>query len=208
MTSQSNAHGFLFPVLNMGSASQLAVIHRVTSPNHLSDIQSSLLPVPSLPRSVMQVPYFQGDALLVAASLTGGNGFSKLVELLESWLGDLSIVPPDRESLYDRLIALAEENLDTDLKVSTSLWGERHRPELTGSAANLRPDNLSLGSVSAAVMRGIVENLSDMMPEHLLQQLGVGNCLFVFFVWERGRKFDYCVSRACMQCSKFFSMYY
>jgi len=185
----------------MGSASQLAVIHQITSSNHASEtssnhpLETSSLPLPPLPSSILQVPYFQGDTLLVAAALTGGNGFSKLVDLLESWLRDLGIVPPDRDRLYDRLIALAEENLDTDLRVSTSLWGERHRPGLTGSVANLRPDNLALGGVSAAVMRGIVENLSKMMPEQLFQQLGV---IRVFIGVEEGEERWVCFSTKAM----------
>ena len=152
----------------MGSASQLAVIYQATP----CDQPCKAVPVP-LPSSIMRVPYFHGDSLVVAASLTGGNGFSNLIELLESWMKELNIHPPEQNILYDKLIGLAKGKLDTMLEIGVTLWGERHDPALTGSVKNITTDNASLGSVSAATMRGIVENLSAMMPEHILQHFEV-----------------------------------
>lgn len=109
----------------------------------------------------------------MAASLTGGNGISTLAEVLENWLKELDVQPPDQDTIYSKLIDLAQEKLDTTLKVGVALWGERHKPEMTGCVANVTTDNVTLGDVSGGTMRGIVENLLDMMPEHVLQQFGV-----------------------------------
>lgn len=121
----------------------------------------------------MRVPYFNGDTLLTAASLTGGNSMSTLVEVLENWMRELDISPPNRDAIYEKLLASAEKRLDTPLSVGVTLWGERHSPQLTGSAANITPNGITLGDISAATMRGVAENLYKMLPEQILQHFGV-----------------------------------
>lgn len=156
---------YFLAVLNVGSASQLGVIKpaQVTS-------------CAPLPPSVMEVPYFNTDLLLVAASLTGANILSTLVETLKGWMRELNIgaedIPSDAQ-LYERLVSLAEDKLDTSLSVQVTLWGERYDPGQAGAVANMNPRNLSLGDVSSAVFRGIVENLQTMMPDEIFQSLKV-----------------------------------
>ncbi len=152
----------------MGSASQLAVISRATPPS-----QSCDTPRLSLPASVMRVPYFNGDTLLTAASLTGGNSISTLVGALESWMRELDVPPPSKDTIYDKLLALAEKKIDTKLRVGVTLWGERHDPQSTGSAECITANGITLGDISAATMRGVAENLYRMMPEQVLQDLRV-----------------------------------
>ena len=160
-------------VLNIGSASQLAVINPATSQ------------LPQLPASIMEVPYFSQDTILVAASLSGGNVVSTFVKMLSSWLGCLqgpqhtnhpdsvSSVVPNESDIYRILISKAGEKMETSLKMDVRLWGERYNPGVTGSMSNLTPHNLDLGDVSSAMFRGIIENLWSMMSPGVLEHLKV-----------------------------------
>ena len=162
------------PVLNVGSASQLGVIRPTKE-----EPQSTFT---TLPPTVMEVPYFGKDKLIVAASLTGANAFTSLVETFQGWLEELGVtkdsLPPD-SNLYARLIHLAEEKLDTSLGICVTLRGERHEPTLTGSVYNMKHGNLSLGDITSAMLRGIMENLQTMMPKELFQSLQVILCLLL-----------------------------
>lgn len=168
-TLPAQALQFFLTVLNIGSASQLGVIQ----PAQLTPGASLQLPWPP---SIMEVPYFHADSLLVAASLTGANILSTLVNTLQGWMQELNLqadsIPSDTQ-LYERLVCLATNKLDTSLSACVTLWGERHNTGLTGGVANVNPENLSLGDISSAMFRGIVENLRAMMPVEVFQSLQV-----------------------------------
>ena len=143
-------------MLNIGSASQLAVIKPATK-----------LVTPL--QSVMEVPYFSGDNILVAAALGGGKVIATFVSMLKEWLESLGVQRGDSE-LYKTLMTAAKGKMDTTLQVVPTLWGERHRPDMRGSVHNIGTDNLTLGDVSSAMFRGIVENLRRMMPREIFQE--------------------------------------
>lgn len=143
-------------MLNIGSASQLAVIKAATK-----------LATPL--QSVMEVPYFSGDNILVAAALGGGKVIATFVSMLKEWLESLGVQRGDSE-LYKTLMTAAKGKMDTTLQVVPTLWGERHRPDMRGSVHNIGTDNLTLGDVSSAMFRGIVENLRRMMPREIFQE--------------------------------------
>ena len=146
-------------MLNIGSASQLAVIKPATK-----------LVTPL--QSVMEVPYFSGDNILVAAALGGGKVIATFVSMLKEWLESLGVQRGDSE-LYKTLMTAAKGKMDTTLQVVPTLWGERHRPDMRGSVHNIGTDNLTLGDVSSAMFRGIVENLRRMMPREIFQEYQV-----------------------------------
>lgn len=157
----------LVAVLNIGSASQLGVV----KPAHGTHSCA-----PPLPPSIMEVPYFHTDSLLVAASLTGANVLSTLVEALRGWMQELEVHTESISSdtkLYERLVSLAMDKLDTSLSVQVTLWGERHNTSLAGAVGNVTPGNLSIGDISSAMFRGIVENLQTLMPDEIFQSLQV-----------------------------------
>lgn len=124
----------------------------------------------------MAVPYFHTDQLVVAASLSGANTLTTLVETVRGWMRDLGVdkqsIPSDSD-LYERMTRLAEAKLDTTLSVQVTLWGERHMPTLTGGASNVTTGNLSLGDICSATFRGIIVNLHSMMPDEIFQLLQV-----------------------------------
>ncbi len=80
---------------------------------------------------------------------------------------------PSESVLYERIIHQANQRFDTTLGINVTLWGERHDATLTGSVSNVKHGNLSLGDVSSAMLRGIVENLHAMMSQELLDCLKV-----------------------------------
>jgi len=59
------------------------------------------------------------------------------------------------------------------LQVDPTLWGERHRPDIRGTVQNIGIDNLTLGDINSATLRGIVANLRRMMPLEIFQELNV-----------------------------------
>ena len=152
-------------VLNIGSASQLSVIKPKS--------ETLCFPVPS---SVMEVPYFEGNTLLTAASLAGGNVVATFVTMLQSWMTTLGVTDiPDQSSIYAKLVSLVCENnassSSQELDINVTLWGERHEPGAMGAVSNVTPNNLGLGEVGRAMLRGVVANLRRMMPQELFQQL-------------------------------------
>ena len=153
----------------MGTASQLAV----RKPHGAAASASPL------PDSVLEVPYFSGDHLLVAASLNGGNVMSTFVDMLQGWMKDLGVnlgergVENFKRDIYDKLMEAALGKLDTPLKVDPRLRGERHAPGERGSVWGIQPGYLSLRDVGSAMARGLVENLHRMMPQFDQYQVNV-----------------------------------
>ena len=172
-------------VLNIGSASQLALIKPFNTDDSVisSTEDASATPLNSLPQSVQEVPYFNGDHLLVAAALGGGNTVSVFVDTLRGWLRELG---PHLEAsvsfqdVYEKVMQSAMEKLDTSLRMDPRLWGERHDPDVRGSVGNIGPGNISLGDVGSAMVKGVVENLYTMMSPRLLQYYQVNNNLCIY----------------------------
>lgn len=152
-------------MLNIGTASQL-ILRKA----------ASLTNEPPLPESVMKVPYFNDDYLLVVAALGGGNVISTFVRTVQSWLQELGMECGETE-MYEKLMQAALNKCNTSLRVIPKLWGERHTPEERGQVLNIRPDNISLGDVGSAMVRGVVENLHTMMTLQVLQDYQVHNSL-------------------------------
>ncbi|RLN97314.1 hypothetical protein BBJ28_00023752 [Nothophytophthora sp. Chile5] len=121
---------------------------------------------------------FEDRFLGVAASLSGGNTFAWLVQQWQEWAEEMALMPAEDEdseeqaaqreaAVYARLIALGLQQQDTELTFVPTLNGERANPSATGSILNLRMDNWSMGDISAALCRGLVENLFAMIPKEL-----------------------------------------
>ena len=159
-------------VLNVGTSSQLVTF----KPN------PSRQSVSKLPPSVMELAFFSGRNILVAASLNGGNVLSKLVSLLGRWSAEMGMQRVAIEDdLYRLLIEKAEE-FETHrsgvhtLSIRPILFGERHTPALRATVEGIGPDVPGLGQVFSATCRGLVENLLTMMPRDILQQCEVCLC--------------------------------
>ena len=147
----------VFVVLNIGTSSQLAVVtDRETASRSIADCST-----------LLQVPYFAGKHLVVAAALTGGNAMAHFVEQIQKWCGELGISVPSKDDVYQSLFDSAKKIEGSSLHVSPLLWGERHLPSGRGAVLDLDTLNTSLGDITHAVCRGIVTNIKKMMPEEV-----------------------------------------
>ncbi|XP_059206938.1 sedoheptulokinase [Centropristis striata] len=122
--------------------------------------------------SISYFPYFDDSYLAVAASLNGGNVLATFVQMLTSWMKDLGAEMSDL-CLYEKLIHCALNQETSDLMVSPTILGERHDPLCLGQATNISTTNISLGHVTRALCRGVLDNITSMMPAERLQQAGV-----------------------------------
>ncbi|XP_022062798.1 sedoheptulokinase [Acanthochromis polyacanthus] len=150
-------------VLNISTSAQVTF----TMP---ADFKPPDSPEPS--SSIAYFPYFDSLYLAVAASLNGGNVLATFVEMLTAWMRELGVEPTD-SCFYEKLINCALNQETSDLTVNPTILGERHNPLCLGQVTNISASNLSLGHVIRALCRGIVSNITSMMPAERLQQAGV-----------------------------------
>ena len=159
--------------INIGTGGQLAAIVDAIPADPSSPSSPCALRVAGRPYEYR--PFFGGRVAVTAASLSGGSAWAWLVELLRGWLGALG-VDRSRDALYPALDALGLEALeapgaegDEVLRVQPTFAGERHAPGLRGEITGITADNMGLGQLCAALARGVVENLRDMVPEDVLR---------------------------------------
>ena len=110
--------------------------------------------------------------------MCSGNTFAWLVQQWQLWAKDMGLVPEcndytvaqaaQREAeVYAQLIKLGLQRKNTELTFVPTINGERANPSATGSILNLRMNNWSMGDISAALARGLVDNLFAMIPTEL-----------------------------------------
>ncbi|RLN61169.1 hypothetical protein BBJ29_002855 [Phytophthora kernoviae] len=183
-------------LVNIGTSAQMAMVLTGESVEKLSNNSEDTAESAVTNSSSFEVrPFLFEDRYLgVVASLSGGNTFAWLVHQWQQWaqeMGLMSVHPDEDEekvarreaAVYERLIALGVQHEDTQLTFVPTLHGERANPDATGSIQNLRMNNWSMGDISAALSRGLVENLFDMIPAELeplvpvQTMIGTGNAL-------------------------------
>ncbi|XP_036297508.1 sedoheptulokinase [Pipistrellus kuhlii] len=150
-------------VLNISTSVQLAA-------SMPSGFQPAQTPDPAAP--VAYFPYFDRTYLAVAASLNGGNVLATFVQMLVRWTADLG-VEVEESTVYSRMIQAAAEQRDTCLTITPTVLGERHLPDQLASVTRISSSALSLGHVTRALCRGIVQNLHSMLPFQRLREWGV-----------------------------------
>jgi sedoheptulokinase len=71
--------------------------------------------------------------------------------------------------------------IDTAVRANPSFSGERFDPSLRGSFTNLSFDTFTIGDITAALCRGLVEGLRDSLPSGYLagrtEVVGSGNAI-------------------------------
>ncbi|XP_036743284.2 sedoheptulokinase [Manis pentadactyla] len=150
-------------VLNISTSVQLAA----SMPSGFQPVQT---PDPAAP--VTYFPYFDRTYLAVAASLNGGNVLATFVHMLVQWMADLGLEIAE-STVYSRMIEAAAKQRDTCLTITPTVLGERHLPDQLASVTRISSSDLSLGHVTRALCRGIVQNLHSMLPFQQLRELGV-----------------------------------
>ncbi|KAK7925689.1 hypothetical protein WMY93_007999 [Mugilogobius chulae] len=165
---------FQCSVYSCMSTSTDAVLNISTSAQLTHAMPAGFTP-PNSPQSnspISYFPYFESSYLAVAASLNGGNVLATFVDMLMKWTSELGAEIPE-SSIYEKLIGCALTQNTNDLNVLPTIFGERHSPLCFGKVTNISPSNLSLGNVTRALCRGIISNLTSMMPAIYLHQAGV-----------------------------------
>lgn len=157
------------PVCNATGDNQASVLGSV------SDLASSILvnlgtggqiswTVPGFCRVPgMETRYLpHGRYMLVGASLAGGRAYAWLNETVRRWLAQFA-VSPDRETVYERLNALASGAPEDcgGLRARTTYMGTRLQPTLRGGFEGIDLENFSLGNAARAVLTGMVDELLD-----------------------------------------------
>ncbi|OQS00707.1 hypothetical protein THRCLA_05890 [Thraustotheca clavata] len=135
-------------LVNIGTSAQLAFV-----------LEDNLPTTPSFEIR----PYFNQQKIAVVAALTGGNVFAKFVENCIKWTFDMTnFTITDKDTAYVNIIAAANKN--TTLVCRPTLLGERNEGISAGEIVNLTMDNWTLGDMSAAIAKGIVNNLFELLP--------------------------------------------
>ncbi|XP_040856645.1 sedoheptulokinase [Ochotona curzoniae] len=150
-------------VLNISTSVQLAA----PMPPGFQPAQT---PDPAAP--VAYFPYFDSTYLGVAASLNGGNVLAMFVHMLQQWTADLGLEVQE-STVYSRMIQAAAQQRETCLTITPTVLGERHLPDQLASVTKISSSDLSLGHVTRALCRGIVQNLHSMLPFEQLKEWGV-----------------------------------
>ncbi|XP_004781993.1 sedoheptulokinase [Mustela putorius furo] len=150
-------------VLNISTSVQLAT----SMPSGFQPVQT---PDPATP--VTYFPYFDRTYLAVAASLNGGNVLATFVHMLVQWMTDLGL-EVEESTVYSCMIQAAAQQRDTRLTITPTVLGERHLPDQLASVTRISSSDLSLGHVTRALCRGIVQNLHSMLPFQQLKDWGV-----------------------------------
>ncbi|KFP01899.1 Sedoheptulokinase, partial [Calypte anna] len=131
---------------------------------------------PDTSSAVTYFPYFSGDYLAVAASLNGGNVLAAFVDMVAQWTEELGLHVQE-SAIYTKIISAALAQNDSKLSVHPTVFGERHSPEQLASVTNIAVSDLSLGHITRALCRGVVENLCSMLPVPRLQESGIRRVL-------------------------------
>ncbi|KAM6907558.1 sedoheptulokinase [Xenentodon cancila] len=165
---------FQCSVYSCMSATTDAVLNISTSAQLTFTMPAGFKPpdCPEHTSSISYFPYFQSSYLAVAASLNGGNVLATFVDMLMSWMRELGTEVSD-SCLYEKLIHCALNQETSNLRVSPTILGERHNPLCLGQVTDISASNLSLGHVIRALCRGILTNITSMMPADTLQRAGV-----------------------------------
>ncbi|XP_062969120.1 sedoheptulokinase [Cynocephalus volans] len=150
-------------VLNISTSVQLAA-------SMPSGFQPAQTPDPAA--AIAYFPYFDRTYLGVAASLNGGNVLATFVHMLVRWMADLGL-EVEESTVYSHMIQAAVQQRDTCLTITPTVLGERHLPDQLASVTRISPSDLSLGHVTRALCRGIIENLHSMLPFQQLKEWGV-----------------------------------
>nr|XP_011723096.1 sedoheptulokinase isoform X2 [Macaca nemestrina] len=79
----------------------------------------------------------------------------------------------EESTVYSRMIQAAVQQRDTHLTITPTVLGERHLPDQLASVTRISSSDLSLGHVTRALCRGIVQNLHSMLPIQRLREWGV-----------------------------------
>jgi sedoheptulokinase len=101
-------------------------------------------------------PYLEGAHLLVGASLNGGSAYAALRDLFRS----AGVERGDLYAAMDGWARAVPKGCD-GLVCEAGFWGERGRPDLTGTFRGLSPRTFTPGHLARAILEGMARNLHE-----------------------------------------------
>jgi len=153
-------------VVNVSTSAQMAFVQP-------EEFQPEIMTDDEIRNPVEYFPYFERRFIAVAASMTGGNALAAFIRMIQQWVIQLGVNVPQSKIWESALSAGLEETQAPSINILPTLFGERHSPEQKGLVTNINQGNLSLGEVTRSVCRGIIANLSGMMPPDMLKARGI-----------------------------------
>uniref|UniRef100_A0A0N4V9K3 FGGY_N domain-containing protein n=1 Tax=Enterobius vermicularis TaxID=51028 RepID=A0A0N4V9K3_ENTVE len=140
--------------LSLGTSAQLGCIERKATSHPL-----------------LTVPFFDGDCLVVAASMNGGNVLEFLANKILDWASTLTSRTDLQVDLncFERI--LQQPYKPSSLRVSPTFFRERSQdiPSLISGLC----DETNLTSLFQESCIGVIRNLTRMFPPDLLREFGV-----------------------------------
>ncbi len=125
-------------------------------------------------------PFFDGRALLTAASLNGGAAWLWFARAVQQWCAAAAGRGPSRPALLRRLNRLGARTRQ-EVHVEPLWFGERGDEVRPGCVSGLAGDPPSLGALARGVARGIARNLRMRLPSEAFRGrrrvVGSGNAL-------------------------------
>ena len=75
--------------------------------------------------------------------------------------------------IWQKLESVSHDIPASDLKITPTIYGERHLPDQHASVSNITTQNISLGSVYRSLCKGIIANLHEMMSQQYIHNAGI-----------------------------------
>ena len=128
-----------------------------------------------LPRGWLELrPYIQRGYLLAGVGAVGGRTFRTLRDFFADAVYALADVQPDREALYERLIALAATvpAAAEGVRADPLFAGSRRSPRAKAAFRELTAATLTPGHLTRALLEGMAAELADSYREAI--RLGAG----------------------------------
>jgi sedoheptulokinase len=118
-------------------------------------------------RAVETRPLPGGRFLRVGASLCGGAAYAWLNQTVRAWLADFGLEMSEGQ-IYERLDELVANCEDpAGLQVRTTFLGMRGNPDVqAGAIEGITLQNLRLGALGRATLKGTVNELYDLYRVH------------------------------------------
>jgi len=160
-------------VLNIGTSSQLSFI---LPKDNIIELYGEKHP------GLTIVPFINGNVVVTAASLNGGNVIQSFVSFIQSFISNFTTSDAiEGETNIYKIIQDAGTKFKTEqssalnelIKINPRLYGERFEPSTFASITNISSCNLSLGGITYSLSKGLIDNLHTMLPPELIEKYNI-----------------------------------
>jgi len=160
-------------VLNIGTSSQLSFI---LPKDNIIELYGKKYP------GLTIVPFINGNVVVTAASLNGGNVIQSFVSFIQSFISNFTTSDAivGETNIYKiiqdagtKFKAEQSSALNELIKINPRLYGERFEPSTFASITNISSCNSSLGGITYSLCKGLIDNLHTMLPPELIEKYNI-----------------------------------